>query len=270
MQIQDFFNQNPRIAVAFSGGVDSSYLLYAAKAAGCDVRAYLIKTQFQPEFEINDATRFAKQLGVPLTISGLDILRYPAISKNPHDRCYYCKTAIVKELWVLARADGITVLCDGTNADDDEKERPGMRAVSEQGVISPLRLCGLTKADIRSLSKKAGLFTYDKPSYSCLATRIPAGTQITTELLKKVERAESALMHIGFTGFRVRMMEKQGDGSGKQGDGSSALSQDSQYCARIQMPESQWNTAADRREEILEVIKPIFSDAVLDLVPRPG
>jgi len=137
-----------------------------------------------------------------------------------------------------------------------------MRALREQGVVSPMRDCGLTKADIRRLSKQAGLFTHDKPSYACLATRVPTGTAITQELLEKIERAEKALYEMGFTDFRVRIM--------KQGDGSSASTSapGSQYIARIQMPESQWNRAASQRKEILEVMRHGFCGAMLDMITR--
>ena len=290
MKLSDFFNKNPRIAIAFSGGVDSSYLLYAAKTAGCDVRAYFIKSQFQPEFELDDAARFADSLSVPLTVGTLDVLSKPDIAQNPPERCYYCKTAILSKLRELSRGDGFNVLCDGTNANDDENDRPGMRALRELGVISPLRDCGLTKAEIRRLSKQAGLTTYDKPSYACLATRIPTGTTITRELLEKIERAEGALSDMGFSDFRVRTLPlphvaaaqmaddgKQGEipDDRKRGDCSRDLqikqediSGASQTVARIQMPENQWNTAASRRAEILAALQPDFAAVVLDMVCR--
>ena len=256
MNLQTFLNKNPRIAVALSGGVDSSYLLYAAKTAGCDVRAYFIKSQFQPEFELQDATRLAHSLDVPLTVGTLDVLNDPNIAQNPHDRCYHCKTAIMSKLWELARRDEITVLCDGTNADDDEINRPGMRALREQGVASPLRDGGLTKADIRHLSKQAGLVTHDKPSYACLATRIPTGTAITQDILERIERAENALFDMGFTDFRVRVI--------KQGDNLCAP----QFFARIQMPEDQWKAAASHRTEIQAALQPDFEGVMLDLSTR--
>ena len=246
--LDEFFARNPRVAVAYSGGVDSSYLLYAALTAGCDIRAYFIKSQFQPEFELNDAMRLAEELGAPLIVRALDALRDPAIARNPADRCYRCKTMIMSEIWQLARADGYSVLCDGTNADDSDADRPGMRAIRELGVVSPLRDCGVTKADIRRLSKQAGLFTYDKPSYACLATRIPTGTAITPELLGRVERAENSLLKMGFSDFRVRFLPPD--------------------IARIQIQEREWDMAAARRVEILEAMKPDFGAAVLDLTAR--
>ena len=246
--ILDYLKQFARIGVAFSGGVDSSYLLYAAKTAGCDVRAYYIKSQFQPQFELDDAVRLADFVGVPLTVRTHDALCDPNISTNPPDRCYHCKHAILSKIWELAKADGISILCDGSNADDDDADRPGMRALYEQGVISPLRDCGLTKAEIRRLSKEAGLFTHDKPSYACLATRIPANTAITEGLLESVACAEEALFEIGFSDFRVRLVPPCG--------------------AKIQMPAAQWESAAARRSEILAALQPYFADVALDLSLR--
>ena len=248
MSLHEHLKQYPRIGVAFSGGVDSSYLLYAAKAAGCDVRAYLIKSQFQPQFEIEDAVRLADTVGVPLTVGTLDALCDPNVASNPPDRCYYCKSAILGKLWELARADGIEVLFDGSNADDDEADRPGMRAQREQGVVSPLRECGLTKSDIRRLSKQAGLFTHDKPSYACLATRVPAGTHITEDILRKIEYAEGALFGMGFSDFRIRFMTPDG--------------------AKLQMPAAQWDSAAAQRTEILAALREHFNSVVLDLEVR--
>ena len=247
-KLDDYLKQYPRLAVAFSGGVDSSYLLYCAKAAGCDVRAYFIKSQFQPQFELDDAIGFADSLGVPLTIGTLDALADQNIASNPADRCYHCKNAILGKLWELARADGILVLCDGTNADDDESDRAGMRAILEHGVISPLRDCGLTKSDIRRYSREAGLPTHDKPSYACLATRVPTGTAITMEILEKVERCEDALFQMGFSDFRVRLIPPS--------------------TAKLQMIETEWDMAAARRVEIAAALQLYFDSVVLDLGVR--
>jgi len=245
LQLQQFFKQNPRIAIAFSGGVDSSYLLYAAKAAGCYVHAYFIKAEFQPQFEFEEAVYIAKFLDIPLTVETMSILGELDVISNTAERCYHCKTKILERLWSLARADGFTVLCDGTNADDDESDRPGMKALREQGVVSPLRNCDLSKSDIRTLSKEAGLPTHNKPAYACLATRIPTGTAITRELLNKIERAEGALFEMGFSDFRVRWIPPD--------------------TAKIQMPEKQWKKATKKRSEILKVLESDFSSIVLDM-----
>ena len=141
MTLQEFFVAHPKVALGFSGGVDSSYLLYAAKQAGADVRPYFAKTQFQPEFELEDAKRLAELVDIELTILPYDVL--PTAGFNPPDRCYYCKTALFGALVAQAKADGYDTIIDGTNASDDAGERPGMKALQEMQVLSPLRLCGL-------------------------------------------------------------------------------------------------------------------------------
>ena len=245
MTLKEFFAAHPKVALGFSGGVDSSYLLYAAKEAGADVRPYFAKTQFQPDFELEDAKRLAEQLDIPLTVLHYDIL--PKAGFNPPDRCYYCKTALFGALVDRARADGYDTIIDGTNASDDAGDRPGMKALGEMKVLSPLRLCGLTKQEIRERSQEAGLFTWDKPSYACLATRFPSGVTITAEGLQKVEQAEGALFQLGFTDFRVRVYHD---------------------AARIQLPKDQMDRGIQLRQEILEKIKPLFPCVFLDLEGR--
>ncbi|MFR6277963.1 MAG: 7-cyano-7-deazaguanine synthase, partial [Acutalibacter sp.] len=181
MELRDFFQECPKVALGFSGGVDSAYLLYAALDHGAQVRPYFIKTAFQPQFELEDARRLCAQLGVELTVVELDVLQIPGVAENPPDRCYHCKRALFGRLRQQAQADGYTVLIDGTNASDDAGDRPGMRALGELSVRSPLRECGITKAQVRALSKEAGLFTWDKPAYACLATRVPTREAITPE-----------------------------------------------------------------------------------------
>ena len=150
----------------------------------CDLRAYFVQSQFQPEFELQDAQRFTEQLGIPLTVLPCDILQHPLVVENGPLRCYHCKTALFTALWERARMDGYPLLLDGTNASDHTDDRPGMRALEELEVRSPLRECGLTKA--------------------CLATRIPTGTSITAEQLEHVERSEQILSSLGFSDLRVR------------------------------------------------------------------
>ncbi|MFR7999821.1 MAG: TIGR00268 family protein [Flavonifractor plautii] len=197
MTLNEFFAAHPKCALGFSGGVDSAYLLYAGVQAGADIRPYYIKTAFQPRFERDDALRLAGELGVEVTVLELDALADPRVAANPAERCYYCKQNLFRALKARAAADGYTVLLDGTNASDEAGDRPGMRALRELEVRSPLRECGLTKADIRRLSREAGLFTWDKPAYACLATRIPTGEAITGEILARVEGAEDALFRLG-------------------------------------------------------------------------
>lgn len=205
MTLKTFFKENPKVAIAFSGGVDSAYLLYAAKANGADVRAYYVKTPFQPQFEQDDAVKLAEQLQVPITILSPDVLDDPQIVANPANRCYFCKKKLFIAICRQALLDGYHLILDGTNASDQADDRPGMQALSELRVCSPLRLCGLTKEEIRRLSKEANLFTHDKPAYACLATRIPTGMPITQALLEKTERNEGFLMALGFSDFRIRI-----------------------------------------------------------------
>ena len=247
MTLQEFFTEHQKAALGFSGGVDSSYLLYAGIKAGADIRPYFIKTAFQPEFELEDAKRLCAQLGAELYIIELDALTNPDVVKNPPNRCYYCKTGLFGTLQQRAKADGYTVLLDGTNASDDAGDRPGMKALTEMSVLSPLRLCGLSKAQIRELSREAGLFTWDKPAYACLATRVPTGEAITEALLARVEGAEQVLFSLGFTDFRVRVFYD---------------------AARVQLKPAQMQQALSRRSEILENIKPYFEIVLLDLNGR--
>lgn len=247
MTLLAFFKENPKAALGFSGGVDSSYLLYAGVQAGADIHPYYIKTAFQPQFELDDAERLCAQLGIPLTVLELDVLKNEAVTANPPDRCYHCKTALFGALSTRALADGYTLLLDGTNASDDAGDRPGMRALKELHVCSPLRECGLTKAEIRRLSREAGLFTWDKPAYACLATRIPSGDAITAEKLLATERAEAFLFSLGLTDFRVRNYHG---------------------AARLQFPEAQLNAVLAHRAEILQELKKDYPAVLLDLEVR--
>lgn len=247
MTLLAFFKENPKAALGFSGGVDSSYLLYAGVQTGADIHPYYIKTAFQPQFELDDAERLCAQLGVPLTVLELDVLKNEAVTANPPDRCYYCKTALFGALSARALADGYTLLLDGTNASDDAGDRPGMRALKELHVCSPLRECGLTKAEIRRLSREAGLFTWDKPAYACLATRIPSGDAITAEKLLATDRAEAFLFSLGLTDFRVRNYHG---------------------AARLQFPEAQLNAVLAHRAEILQELKKDYPAVLLDLEVR--
>lgn len=247
MELEQFFGENPQVAVAFSGGVDSAYLLYAAKRYARRVKAYYVKTPFQPQFELEDALSLARELEAALEILPFDILTIPQVAANPADRCYHCKRALFARILEEARKDHFPCLLDGTNASDDAADRPGMRALQELKVLSPLRLCGLTKGDIRSLSREAGLFTHDKPAYACLATRIPTGTPITAEKLQKTEAAEGYLSALGFRDFRVRLL----------GNG-----------AKLQLTPEDLSKALSHREEIVRELRKYYGSVLLDLEVR--
>lgn len=183
--LQEFFQEHPRVALAYSGGCDSVFLLACALACGAGVHPFTVNTAFQYAFEVEDAKAAAAQLGAlaPLQILQLDIFARPEVVANPPDRCYHCKKVIFGAILEAAAEQGIDLLIDGTNASDDPARRPGFRALEEFGVRSPLREAGLTKDEIRALSRKMGLITAEKPNYSCLATRVEAHTPITPELL---------------------------------------------------------------------------------------
>lgn len=243
MNIEDFFKENPKVALAFSGGVDSAYLLYAAVKYGCDVKAYYVKSAFQPQFELDDALSLAKSLGAQMQIIKVDVLADPNVVANPANRCYYCKKGIFGAILKVAREDGYTTILDGTNASDDANDRPGMKALEEYQVLSPLRLCGITKAEVRELSREAGLFTWQKPAYACLATRIKCGEEITEEKLKITEMAENHLSMLGFMDFRVRM------------EGNNA---------RVQVKKEQLRHLEVMRGEILSGLRPYYDKIIFD------
>ena len=196
MNLKDFFEENPAVALGFSGGVDSAYLLYAARACGAKIKAYYVKTPFQPQFELEDAMALAQQLGAEMEILQLPILADEQVASNPANRCYYCKRRIFSAIRERAAAGGFSVLLDGTNASDDPGDRPGVRALRELEVRSPLREAGLSKAEIRRLSREAGLFTWDKPAYACLASRIAYGEKITETNLHMVEHLLKQMVHL--------------------------------------------------------------------------
>ena len=247
MTLTEFFHENQKAAIAFSGGVDSAYLLYAALQSGADVRAYYVKSAFQPQFELDDARRLAETLSADMRVPHLPTRAGETAAPTPPAPCYHCKRRFFPATASAAAADGYTLLLDGTNASDDAGDRPGMRALRELSVRSPLRECGLTKPEIRRLSREAGLFTWDKPAYACLATRVPAGERLTAEKLENTERAEDFLFSLGFTDFRVRLF------SG---------------AARLQLPAEQLPRLLERRAEILSELKKTYSAVVLDLEVR--
>ncbi|HOO25884.1 MAG TPA: ATP-dependent sacrificial sulfur transferase LarE [Clostridiales bacterium] len=246
MTLSDFFTEYPKVAVAFSGGVDSAYLLFEALKNKADVKAYYVKTAFQPDFETEGALRFASEFGADLKIIEFDILKFENITANQADRCYHCKRMIFEAIMKQAKADDYEFLLDGTNASDLEDDRPGMKALKEMGVLSPLRLCGLSKDNIRLLSKEAGLFTWDRPAYSCLATRI-ISDEISEEKLSKTEAAESYMFSLGFKDFRVRTL------------GERAL---------IQILSSQFGLFFENRDKILNELKKYYKTVLLDLEAR--
>ncbi|WP_300408587.1 ATP-dependent sacrificial sulfur transferase LarE [Lagierella sp.] len=247
MNLNEFFNEYKKVALAFSGGVDSAFLLQQAIENGVDITAYYVKSAFQPDFELEDAKRLSKELNAKLKIMQVDVFKDDNIIKNSSKRCYYCKKVIFGSILKQAKKDGYEVLLDGTNYSDDYDDRPGMRAKDELKVLSPLRMCKLTKKDIRKLSKEKGLFTWNKPSYSCLATRIPVDKTITLEDLDRTERAEDFLKSLGFVDFRVRL-----------------------FCdsAKISVTETDLEKVIEHRADILQELLKYYPNILLDLEVR--
>lgn len=195
-----------RVAVAFSGGVDSSLVVKIGHdTLGDNLLALFADSLLQPREERQGAVATAQAIGVRLDIVHFTPLALPEFVANPTDRCYYCKKAIFSAFLDLASHRDIPCLVDGTNNDDLSQHRPGGRALAELGVKSPLAEAGLTKEEIRRLSRALGLSTWDKPSASCLATRIPANTLISASALALVDQAERYLHDLGYHGCRVRL-----------------------------------------------------------------
>ncbi len=220
------------VAVAFSGGVDSALLLYAAKEVlGEKAVAVTASIHSFPERELRDAVEFCRARGIRQIICRIDELEIEGFRENPPDRCYICKRALFTKMIGEAEKEGFSVVAEGSNTDDTGDYRPGARAIRELGVASPLREAGLSKQMIRDLSEEFGLPTWDKPSYACLATRFVYGETITVEKLRMVERAEDLLLGLGFRQMRVRI----------HGDST----------ARIEVPEKDIPELVARRDEIV-------------------
>lgn len=195
-------------AVAFSSGVDSTFLLDVAhEVLGAKAVAFTASSPFVPQRDVEEAAAFCRGRGIEHVVVPFDTLAIPGVAENPKDRCYLCKHALFSKMVELARARGLAAVADGSNLDDDGDYRPGRRALGELGIVSPLHAAGLTKADIRALSRKRGLATWNKPSFACLASRFAYGEELTADGLDRVNRAEEFLMAKGFRQLRVRVHE---------------------------------------------------------------
>ncbi|MBN2029538.1 ATP-dependent sacrificial sulfur transferase LarE [bacterium] len=203
--LNDILRQLKSVFIAFSGGVDSTFLLKLARdVLGDHVFAITVVTELHPEMELKEAKRIASEMGVFHIVDDSIHFTEEKILSNPPDRCYHCKHKIFTRVKTWAEKNGINTILDGSNADDDADYRPGMRALEELGIRSPLKEAGLTKREIRSLSKQMGLSTWNKPALACLASRIPYGDRITPEKLKRIDQSETLLRRSGFGQSRVR------------------------------------------------------------------
>ncbi len=193
------------IAVAFSSGVDSTFLLKIAhEELGEMVVAVTARSRSFPKREQDEAAAFCKSEGIRHVVVDSEELAVPGFSQNPPNRCYLCKKELFTKILEMAKSEGLSAVAEGSNVDDLGDYRPGLQAIRELGIRSPLREAGLTKAEIRELSMRMGLPTWNKPSFACLASRFPYGEEITEERLARVERAEQFLMDLGFEQVRVR------------------------------------------------------------------
>lgn len=197
------------IVLAFSGGVDSALLLYllsqACQKTGKKVYAVTFQTALHPQADLTYARQMARSMDASHHVLTIDELENPKILENPPDRCYHCKKMLFERLWVFARDKNVDTVLEGSNKDDLGVYRPGLRAVQEMGVASPLSQCGITKKQIRQMAAGYGLAVASRPSAPCLATRLPYGTRIDTGLLSRIDRGENFLKNLGLGNVRIRV-----------------------------------------------------------------
>jgi uncharacterized protein len=236
------------IAVAFSSGVDSTFLLKVAQEElGERVVAVTARSHSFPKREQDEAAAFCTREGIRQVVVDSEELVIPGFRQNPTNRCYLCKKELFTKILEIARAEGLSAVAEGSNVDDLGDYRPGLQAVQELGIRSPLREAGLNKAEIRELSRALGLPTWSKPSFACLASRFPYGEEITVERLARVERAEQWLMDAGLGLAQIRV-RSHGD------------------MARIEVPPADISRIAARAEEIAAALKSFgFAYVALDL-----
>jgi len=205
-RLKEIIQPLKKVVVAFSGGVDSTLLLKACLDAlgHSNVLAFIGTSPVHPEKETGEAINIAQYLGADYVTVKTGEMENRVFTSNPAERCYHCKSGLLDQIWHVARERGLIHIVEGSNVDDEGDFRPGSRANAEKGAVSPLKAAGLTKYDIRELSRALALPTHNKPSFACLASRVPYGTKITVEVLKQIELSEEFLKSIGARQVRVR------------------------------------------------------------------
>ena len=245
-KLQDYLRSLESVAVAFSSGVDSTFLLKVAKdTLGDKVMAVTAQSCSFPKRELKEAIAFCEKEGIRHITVESEELEIEGFCQNPTNRCYICKKELFEKIWEIARREGLNAVAEGSNMDDNGDYRPGLMAVAELGVKSPLRHSELYKADIRALSKDLGLPTWEKQSFACLSSRFVYGETITKEKLEMVDKAEQLLLDLGFHQLRVRIHGKM---------------------ARIEVLPDELQKILDKREQIVKAFKEYgFTYVTMDL-----